>query len=381
MSSTEGKVITCRAAVCWGPKNLTIEEVQVDIPHSHELRIKVLYNALCHTDVSVIEGLIDSALYPAIVGHECTGVVESIGDGVQGFEIGDHVILTPLPQCKNCSMCARGDTNFCERTNIAGVTHTTEDGSTRFTCKGKKIHHAFGCTAFSEYTVVRDINLGKINSKAPMEKSCLAGCGLATGYGAAVNTAQIKKGETVAIFGGGCIGLSAVLGAKHSGASEIFLIDINPTKFPYGEKMGATKFVNPNDCPKERQFSEWFKTTYGAVDKAIEAAGNVKCQVQAVEIVKIGWGRAVILGAPPSDHKMELSPWELLNGKTVVGGCVGDYHVCDDLPKLVEKIVTGEINVDPLITQKNLELDEICDAVKLMNEGKCIRAVFKLARD
>ncbi|CAJ0575597.1 unnamed protein product, partial [Mesorhabditis spiculigera] len=378
----EGEVIKCRAAVAWGPKDLRVEMVEVYPPKEEEIRIKILYNALCHTDVAIISGWMKEAKYPAVPGHEATAVVESVGPGEKEFQPGDIVMPTPFPECKKCEYCKRGDTNMCNAalTDMTSLTATMKDGTCRIKCQGKEVYHSFGLGCFSEYTVVNRTSLCKINPHAPMDKVCLVGCGLATGYGGALNTAQIKEGERVAIIGAGCIGLSAMQGAKHCGAKDIICIDTKPIKFDTAKEMGATQCVNPEDCPKDKNFAEWFLDEYGPVDKSIECVGNGDCMRWAVELVKKGYGVAVILGVPPKDQQITFPTWLILEGRTVTGGCIGDWHTVDDFPVLVDKVTNGEIKTDPMITQR-YQLDQIREAIDLMGEGKCIRAVFQMANE
>ncbi|CAJ0575622.1 unnamed protein product, partial [Mesorhabditis spiculigera] len=365
-----GQTIKCKALVIWGKKNIKLEEIEVDPPKAGEVRIKMLYNALCHTDIALINGWVVGAKYPCIPGHEATAEVESVGEGVTRLQPGDIVIPTPFPQCNKCKMCTSGKTNLCEEMDLNQLTMPLGDGTTRIKCRGEGVFNGFGIATFSEYSV--------INPKAPADKACLVGCGIATGYGAAVNTAQVREGDKVAVIGLGCIGLSAVHGAKHAGAAEIIAIDSNPKKFDAAMKMGATKCVNPKDCPEGTEFSEWFTKEHGAMDKSLECVGDVDCMRQAIEIVSKGWGRAVILGVQPPEDKLEISPALLLEGRTVLGGCVGDYHTVDEFPKLVDKLMAGEITPEPMITH-HYHLEQFQEAVQQMDKGKCIRAVFELS--
>ncbi|CAJ0934733.1 unnamed protein product, partial [Mesorhabditis belari] len=377
----EGETLKCRAAVAWGGKRMSIEMVDVEPPKEGEVRIKILFNALCHTDLAIIDGM-KNAQYPTIPGHEATAAVESVGPGVSDFQPGDIVMPLPIPQCKKCEMCLRGDTNLCVEslTCETAVTCTMADGTTRIKCQGKEIFSSFGLSCFSEYTVVKKIALVKINPHAPVDRVCLVGCGLATGYGAAINTAKIKEGDSVAIIGVGCIGLSAVQGAKHCAAKEIICIDRNEEKFQIAEEMGATKCINPLKCPNGKKFSQWFLETIGPVDQSIECVGDKDCMRWAVEIVKKGYGRAVILGIPPEDQEISFSPLLLLEGRTVVGGTIGDWHTVDDLPKLVDKVMNGELETDQMITHR-FQLEQLAEAIELMKTGKCIRVVFQMANE
>ncbi|KAG7262346.1 hypothetical protein CRUP_034328 [Coryphaenoides rupestris] len=217
--ATVGKVIKCKAAVAWeANKPLVMEEIEVDVPHANEIRIKIIATAVCHTDLyHLFEGKHKDG-FPVVLGHEGAGIVESIGPGVTEFQTGDKVIPLPISQCGECRFCKSPKTNQCEK----------------------------GCT-FSQYTVVNQIAVAKVDPAAPLHKVCLLGCGVSTGFGAAVNTAKVEPGSTCAVFGLGAVGLAAVMGCHSAGAKRIIAVDLNPDKFEKAKVFGATEFVNPND--------------------------------------------------------------------------------------------------------------------------------------
>ncbi|CAJ0931394.1 unnamed protein product, partial [Mesorhabditis belari] len=372
MSDTVGKVIRCRAAILWELKSkMKIEEIEVAVPVKDQIRVKIIYNALCHSDLHVIDGSLKTRL-PIILGHEATGIVESVGDEVKAFKTGDVVIPLYQPQCRKCAACQHGDTNLCTSLSFSN------EGS-HFTCRGKQVFPFMGLGTFSEYAVIREHMLVKIDPRAPLDKACLAGCGLATGYGAAVNTAQIRRGERVAVIGLGGVGLSAIQGAKNAGASAIYAIDINSEKFDSARKMGATHCVNPRDVPKDGKFGSWFIKNFGAVDKSLECIGNVQCMKDAVEIVERGWGRAVMVGIAPDGATLSFNPGHLTIGKTITGSIFGGWKSIDDIPMLVEEMRKGKIEVDPLITHR-FDLEKVDEAVELLKNGKSIRSVISLSK-
>ncbi|CAE7827322.1 Adh5, partial [Symbiodinium sp. KB8] len=208
-ADTVGKVITCKAAVAWEAKKpVSIEEVEVQPPKKGEVRIKILASGVCHTDAYTLSGADPEGLFPSILGHEGGGVVESIGEGVTSVKPGDHVIPLYIPEGK-------------------GV---MPDGTSRFTCKGKTIYHFMGTSTFSEYTVLPEISVAVVPKEAPLEKVCLLGCGISTGYGAVMNTMKVEEGSTVGVWGLGGVGLAVIMGAKAAGASRIIGIDILPSK-------------------------------------------------------------------------------------------------------------------------------------------------------
>uniref|UniRef100_J3N6S2 Uncharacterized protein n=2 Tax=Oryza brachyantha TaxID=4533 RepID=J3N6S2_ORYBR len=253
--ATVGKVIKCKAAVAWeAGKPLSIEEVEVAPPQAMEVRVKILYTALCHTDVYFWEAKGQTPVFPRILGHEAGGIVESVGEGVTELAPGDHVLPVFTGECKECAHCKSEESNMCDllRINVdRGV--MIGDGQSRFTIGGKPIFHFVGTSTFSEYTVIHVGCLAKINPEAPLDKVCILSCGISTGLGATVNVAKPKKGQTVAIFGLGAVGLAAMEGARLSGASRIIGVDLNPAKFEQAKKFGCTDFVNPRDHKKPVQ--------------------------------------------------------------------------------------------------------------------------------
>ncbi|XP_044131869.1 alcohol dehydrogenase 1-like isoform X2 [Bufo gargarizans] len=189
--ATAGKVIKCKAAVCWAPKQpLSIEEIEVAPPKAHEVRIKIVATGICRSDDHVIEGEISGIKYPLILGHEAAGIVESVGEGVTDLKPGDKVIPLGIPQCGKCKCCLKPDSNLCYKNDLEKYSGVLLDNTSRFTCKGKPVHHFIGTSTFSEYTVVDDIAVVKIHQDAPLDKVCLFGCSFSTGYGSAVNTAK-----------------------------------------------------------------------------------------------------------------------------------------------------------------------------------------------
>ncbi|XP_027709209.1 alcohol dehydrogenase class 4 mu/sigma chain-like isoform X2 [Vombatus ursinus] len=276
--STTGKVIKCKAAVLWGLKQpFSIEEVEVAPPKAYEVRIKILATGICRTDDHVISGAMTTK-FPVIVGHEASGIVESIGEGVTTVKPGDKVIPLFLPQCGKCSSCINPNGNFCAKADATGK-GVLSDGTTRFTCKGQPIYHFMNTSTFSEYTVVDETSVAKINAAAPLEKVCLIGCGFSTGYGAAMNTAKVTPGSTCVVFGLGAVGLSVIMGCKLAGASRIIGIDLNKDKFDKAKSVGATECISPKDYTKpiNEVLSEM---TDNSVGYTFEVVGSLETMVQ-----------------------------------------------------------------------------------------------------
>lgn len=374
MSSTAGKVISCRAAVAWEPKKpLSVETIEVAPPKAGEVRLKVVASGVCHTDAYTLDGHDAEGVFPVILGHEGAGIVESVGEGVTKFKEGDHVIPLYIPQCFECKFCKSPKTNLCPKIRATQGKGLLPDGTSRFTCKGKEIFHFMGTSTFSEYTVVAEISLCKIDESAPLDKVCLLGCGIPTGYGAALNTAKVEPGSSCAIWGLGAVGLAAAMGCKAAGATRIIGVDINPDKFKTGEKFGCTEFVNPKDYDKPIQ-QVLIEKTDGGLDYTFECVGNVLTMRAALESCCRGWGTSVIIGVAESGKEISTRPFQLVTGRTWKGTAFGGWKSVESVPMLVERYLKKELMVDEFVTH-SMEIEKINEAFTLMHEGKSIRSV------
>src|SRR5450631_4801383 len=221
-----------RAAVAFeADKPLSIEQVDLDGPKAGEVLVRIVATGVCHTDAFTLSGADPEGLFPVILGHEGGGIVEEVGPGVKSVKPGDHVIPLYTPECGECEYCLSGKTNLCQKIRVTQGKGLMPDGTSRFSIKGKPILHYMGTSTFSEYTVLPEISVAKINPQAPLEKVCLLGCGITTGIGAVLNTAKVTPGSTVAVFGLGGIGLSVVQGAVITKASRILAVDLNSSKW------------------------------------------------------------------------------------------------------------------------------------------------------
>ncbi|XP_053362125.1 alcohol dehydrogenase class-3-like [Clarias gariepinus] len=376
---TEDKVIRCKAAVAWEPgKPLSVEEVDVAPPKDHEVRIKIAASGVCHTDWTYLcycnKGL-KSQVFPFVLGHEGAGVVESVGSGVTNVQPGDKVILLMLPQCNECDYCLNPKTNYCLKIRGKIKQHMLADGTSRITCRGQQVNQFVGVSTFCEYTVVPEYNVAKIDRDAPLDKVCLLGCGVATGYGAAVNIAKVERGSVCAVFGLGAVGLAAVMGCKAAGASRIIGVDVNAEKGEIGKKFGVSEFVNPNDQNKPIQ-EVLVEMTGGGVDYSFECVGNVTLMREAFESCRDAWGTCVILGLT-ENALLSVSPGDLLLGRTLKGSTLGGWKSASGLPKLVDDYMSGRILLDEFVTH-TLPLEEINHAFELMTNGKSIRTVITM---
>ncbi|EOD54239.1 S-(hydroxymethyl)glutathione dehydrogenase/class III alcohol dehydrogenase [Aeromonas molluscorum] len=367
--------IKCKAAIAWGPgQPLSIEEIEVMPPQAGEVRVRIVATGVCHTDAFTLSGEDPEGVFPCILGHEGGGIVESIGEGVTSVKVGDHVIPLYTPECGECKFCKSGKTNLCQKIRTTQGKGLMPDGTTRFSKDGQPIYHYMGTSTFSEYTVLPEISIAKVDPAAPLEEVCLLGCGVTTGIGAVMNTAKVKEGESVAIFGLGGIGLSAVIGARLAKAGRIIAIDINESKFELARKLGATDCINPNDYDKPIQ-EVIVELTDGGVDFSFECIGNVKVMRAALECCHKGWGESVIIGVAGAGQEISTRPFQLVTGRVWRGSAFGGVRGRSELPSYVQRYMQGEFRLDDFITH-TMALEQINEAFDLMHEGKSIRTVI-----
>ena len=367
--------IKSKAAVAWGPNQpLSIEEVDVMLPKAGEVLVRIVATGVCHTDAFTLSGEDPEGIFPSILGHEGGGIVEMVGEGVTSVEVGDHVIPLYTPECGECKFCKSGKTNLCQKIRETQGKGLMPDGTTRFYKDGEPIFHYMGCSTFSEYTVLPEISLAKVNKDAPLEEVCLLGCGVTTGMGAVLNTAKVEKGDTVAIFGLGGIGLSAIIGATMAGASRIIGVDINESKFELAKKLGATDCINPNDYDKPIQ-EVIVEMTDGGVDYSFECIGNVNVMRSALECCHKGWGESVVIGVAGAGQEISTRPFQLVTGRVWRGSAFGGVKGRSELPEIVERYMAGEFALDDFITH-TMGLEDLNHAFDLMHEGKSIRSVI-----
>ncbi|WP_421316133.1 S-(hydroxymethyl)glutathione dehydrogenase/class III alcohol dehydrogenase [Aeromonas veronii] len=367
--------IKCKAAIAWGPgQPLSIEEVEVMPPQAGEVRVRIVATGVCHTDAFTLSGEDPEGIFPCILGHEGGGIVESVGEGVTSVKVGDHVIPLYTPECGECKFCKSGKTNLCQKIRATQGKGLMPDGTTRFSKDGQPIYHYMGTSTFSEYTVLPEISIAKVDPAAPLEEVCLLGCGVTTGIGAVMNTAKVKEGESVAIFGLGGIGLSAVIGARLAKAGRIIAIDINESKFELARKLGATDCINPNDYDKPIQ-EVIVELTDGGVDFSFECIGNVKVMRAALECCHKGWGESVIIGVAGAGQEISTRPFQLVTGRVWRGSAFGGVRGRSELPSYVQRYMQGEFKLDDFITH-TMGLEQINEAFDLMHEGKSIRSVI-----
>ena len=372
-------MIKTQAAVAWGPgQPLSIEEVDLMQPQKGEVLVRIVATGVCHTDAYTLSGSDPEGKFPTILGHEGGGIVEALGEGVTSVATGDHVIPLYTPECGECEFCKSGKTNLCQAIRATQGQGLMPDGTPRFFKDGKPIYHYMGTSTFSEYTVVSEISLAKISKEAPLEKVCLLGCGVTTGMGAVTNTAKVRAGDTVAVFGLGGIGLAVIIGAVKAKAGRIIAIDINPGKFGIARQLGATDVVNPKDYAKPIQ-DVIVEMTSGGVDFSFECIGNVKVMRSALECCHKGWGESVIIGVAGAGEEICTRPFQLVTGRIWRGSAFGGVKGRTELPDYVQRYLDGEYGLDTFITHK-MGLADINKAFDLMHAGESIRTVIHFGK-
>jgi S-(hydroxymethyl)glutathione dehydrogenase/alcohol dehydrogenase len=369
--------IKSKAAVAWAAgEPLKMEEIDVEFPKKGEVLVRIVASGVCHTDAFTLSGDDPEGVFPSVLGHEGGGIVEMVGEGVTSVEVGDHVIPLYTAECGECKFCTSGKTNLCQAVRETQGKGLMPDGTSRFSKDGEPIYHYMGCSTFSEYTVLPEISLAKVNKSAPLEEVCLLGCGVTTGMGAVLNTAKVKEGDTVAIFGLGGIGLSAIIGARMAGASRIIGIDINESKFDLATQLGATDLVNPKNFDKPIQ-EVIVEMTDGGVDYSFECIGNVNVMRSALECCHKGWGESVIIGVAGAGQEISTRPFQLVTGRVWRGSAFGGVKGRSELPGIVERYLDGEFGLQEFITH-TMGLDGINDAFDLMHKGESIRSVVHM---
>lgn len=364
-----------KAAVAWEAGcPLEIEEIDLGGPKEGEVLVRLVATGVCHTDAFTLSGDDPEGLFPSVLGHEGAGVVEEVGKNVSSVAVGDHVIPLYTPECGQCKFCRSHKTNLCQAIRSTQGQGFMPDGTSRFSKNGKAIFHFMGTSTFSQYTVLPEIAVAKINPKAPLEKVCLLGCGISTGIGAVLNTAKVEPGSTVAVFGLGGVGLSVIQGAVMAKASRILAVDINEDKFEMAKSLGATDCVNPKnfDSPVQEVIVD---LTKGGVDYSFECIGSTQVMRSALECCHKGWGESVIIGVAGAGQEIATRPFQLVTGRTWKGSAFGGIKGRSQLPQYVEQYMKGEILIDEMITN-TMGLDKINHAFDLMHQGKSIRSVI-----
>jgi S-(hydroxymethyl)glutathione dehydrogenase/alcohol dehydrogenase len=370
----EEKVMQTQAAIATAAgQPLTVETVNLDGPRAGEVLVEIKATGICHTDEFTLSGADPEGLFPAILGHEGAGVVVETGEGVTSLRSGDHVIPLYTPECRQCEYCTSGKTNLCQAIRTTQGRGVMPDGSSRFSLGGDSLFHYMGTSTFSNYTVLPEIAVAKVREDAPFDKVCYIGCGVTTGIGAVINTAKVKPGDNVVVFGLGGIGLNVVQGARLVGADKIVGVDINPARREMAERFGMTHFVNPKEVEGDL-VPYLVNLTGGGADFSFECIGNVDTMRQALECCHKGWGESVIVGVAGAGQEITTRPFQLVTGRVWRGTAFGGARGRTDVPKIVDWYMEGKIEIDPMITH-TMPLSDINRAFGLMRKGESIRSV------
>jgi len=383
MSTTAGAPIACKAVVAVAAKApLVVADVLVAPPKAGEVRLRVVSAAVCHTDLYTLGGSDSEAVWPAVLGHEAAGVVESVGEGVTSLAVGDFVIPCYTAECRACRFCVSNKTNLCSSVRATQGRGLLPDGTTRFTlaadgpagAAGAPVFSYMGVSGFAEYTVCAEVSLAKVARDPRAHPNiCLLGCGVTTGWGAATRTARVEAGASAAVFGLGAVGLACVMGLKEAGAATIIGVDTNPAKEAAARALGATHFVNPGDLPAGvtaagRVVELTTVGGFGGVDYSFEAVGSVALMRAALECTVRGWGKSVIIGVAPAGAEIATRPFQLVTGRSWTGTAFGGVKGRSELPGLVERYAAGDFPLDAFVTHTFSGVRAVVDAVGVMSD-------------
>ncbi|HEY5655064.1 MAG TPA: S-(hydroxymethyl)glutathione dehydrogenase/class III alcohol dehydrogenase [Woeseiaceae bacterium] len=358
---------------------LEICEVDLAGPKEGEVLVEIKATGICHTDEFTRSGADPEGIFPAILGHEGAGVVVDVGPGVTSVKKGDHVIPLYTPECRECFSCLSQRTNLCSAIRATQGQGLMPDGTSRFSLDGEPVMHYMGCSTFSNFTVLPEIAIAKVNPDAPFDKICYIGCGVTTGIGAVFNTAKVRQGSTAIVFGLGGIGLNVIQGLRLAGADIIVGVDINNGKKEWGERFGMTHFVNPKEVegdlvPHLVNLTKRPGDTFGGGDYTFDCTGNTTVMRQALESAHRGWGESIIIGVAGAGQEIATRPFQLVTGRVWKGTAFGGARGRTDVPKIVDWYMDGKIEIDAMITH-TMSLEDINKGFDLMHEGKSIRGV------
>jgi S-(hydroxymethyl)glutathione dehydrogenase/alcohol dehydrogenase len=353
-------------------KPLRVQELDLAEPRAGEVLVRLVACGVCHTDLYTASGADPSGYAPTVLGHEGAGVVERIGEGVTLLAPGDHVVTLFSPQCGECIHCRSPKTNLCLAIRDQQGKGYLPDGTTRLSRDGEPIRHFMGTSTFAEYTVMPEIALAKVNPEAPLEGAALFACGLSTGLGAAMNTARVESGSTCVVFGAGMVGLGAVAGCRLQGAERIVCVDLSQDRLELAKGQGATDTMIGGEGTVERILE--MTGGFGA-DYTFEATGNVKVMRQAVESARMGWGLATMAGVAGKGETLDIIPRFLMTGRRVAGSSFGGVKGRDGVPRLIDRWLAGDIDVDPFISHR-ITLDDVNHGFELMEAQDGIRSVI-----
>jgi Zn-dependent alcohol dehydrogenase len=349
-----------------------LESIDIAEPSGEEVLVEITAASLCHTDVAIARGHLEES-FPLVMGHEGAGRVRSVGDDVTSLKPGDQVVLGRIA-CGRCEFCRAGKGQLCIERTTARKDGTLRTGEIRFSKNSEPIHHCHGVSSFSDHTLVTEEVAIKITDELPPAHATLLGCGVFTGAGAVMNTANIEAGSSVVIFGTGGVGLSAIQGARLRSAIDIIAVDIVPEKLSVAEKVGATHTINSSSEDAVKCVEE---ITNGGVDYAFEIVGNPQISEQAIACLA-PTGQAVLVGVPPAGkEELALNLYDMIvSEKEILGSFNGSYNLPLAIPKLADLITKGDLKIDPLITATK-PLTELNEAMHELETGTGIRQVIQ----
>jgi S-(hydroxymethyl)glutathione dehydrogenase/alcohol dehydrogenase len=353
-------------------KPLVVQDVELDGPRPGEVLVRLEACGVCHTDLYTASGADPSGYAPTVLGHEGAGVVEATGEGVTGVAPGDHVVTLFSPQCRECIHCRSPKTNLCLAIREQQNQGYLPDGTTRLNRDGERIRHFMGTSTFAEATVMPEIALAKVHPEAPLDVVCTLACGATTGIGAALYIAKVEAGSTCAVFGAGLVGLGAVAGCRLAGAERIIAVDLSEDRLEHARAQGATDtLVGGPDA-----VDQILETTGGfGADYTFEATGNVAVMRQAVEAARMGWGLCTVAGVAGKGELLEIVPRFLITGRRVAGASFGGAKGRDQVPELVDRYLSGDLDLESLVTRR-VTLDQVNDAFEAMERQQGIRTVI-----
>ena len=351
---------------------LAVQDVELAGPGPGEVLVRLLACGVCHTDLYTASGADPSGYAPCVLGHEGCGTVEAVGEGVRSVAPGDRVVTLFSPQCGECVHCRSPRTNLCLAIREQQNRGHLPDGTTRLSRGDESIRHFMGTSTFAEATVMPEIALAKVSPDAAPEMACLFACGLSTGLGAAMYTAQVEPGSTCVVFGAGLVGLGAVAGARLQGAERIVCVDLSQERLELARGQGATDVMvgGPDTVERVLEMTGGFGADY-----TFEATGNVRVMRQAVEAARMGWGLCTVAGVAGKGETLDIVPRLLITGRRVAGSSFGGVKGREQVPQLVERWLAGEIDVAPLVS-RTVGLDEVNEAFALMEAQDGIRSVI-----
>ncbi|MEA2214410.1 MAG: S-(hydroxymethyl)glutathione dehydrogenase / alcohol dehydrogenase [Solirubrobacteraceae bacterium] len=351
---------------------LAITEVDLAEPRVGEALVRLEACGVCHTDLYTASGVDPSGYAPTVLGHEGAGVVERVGEGVSSVAVGDRVVTLFSPQCRECIHCRSPHTNLCLAIREQQNQGYLPDGTTRLSRDGEPIRHFMGTSTFAEYTVMPEIALAKVSPEAEPDHACLFACGLSTGLGAAMYTAQVTAGATCVVFGAGMVGLGAVAGCRLRGAERIICVDMSPERLELARGQGATDMWAGGPDVVARVLEE--TGGFGA-DFTFEATGLVSVMRQAVEAARMGWGLCTVAGVAGKGETLDIVPRLLITGRRVCGSSFGGVKGRDQVPELVQLYLDGQLDIDPFISHR-ITLEEVNRGFALMERQDGIRSVI-----